>query len=113
MPYYDYRCKECGHVEEVFHSMNEVPDIVCECGGQQVEKLFGNTTVFVKGYGWLDAKGRQRDMNLHTLMNNDPYAHIRPPGDKEETAAKLRRAGKVGYDEHGNKKSKSFTVKKS
>lgn len=30
MPNYCYKCYECGDIEEVFHSMNENPEILCK-----------------------------------------------------------------------------------
>ncbi len=29
MPLYDYECNKCGHVFEVFHKINETPDLAC------------------------------------------------------------------------------------
>lgn len=31
---YDYRCKECGAVKEVRHSMMAIPLVRCECGAK-------------------------------------------------------------------------------
>ena len=32
MPTYDYVCPKCGSTKEVFHSMNETPDVKCDEG---------------------------------------------------------------------------------
>jgi putative FmdB family regulatory protein len=41
MPTYEYKCKKCGNVFEVFHSMNSEPVKLCpKCGGE-VKKLIG------------------------------------------------------------------------
>ena len=109
MPRYDYRCESCDYIWEVFHTMSEEPELECpECSDSDVVKLISRVSARVKGYGWLDVEGRQRDMHLHKLQNDDPYAHIRPEGDKEVTANKLRNAGKQGYDKYGNTTGKNF-----
>jgi putative FmdB family regulatory protein len=53
MPTYEYKCKKCGNVFEVFHSMNSEPVKLCpKCGGE-VKKLIGSGagTIF-KGTGF-------------------------------------------------------------
>lgn len=41
MPTYEYKCKKCGNVFEVFHSMSADPVKSCpKCGGE-VKKLIG------------------------------------------------------------------------
>lgn len=30
MPFYDYKCGNCGHIVEEFHGMNESPSIECD-----------------------------------------------------------------------------------
>jgi len=41
MPTYEYKCKKCGDVFEVFHSMSSEPVKLCpKCGGE-VKKLIG------------------------------------------------------------------------
>jgi putative FmdB family regulatory protein len=53
MPTYEYKCKKCGNVFEVFHSMSSEPVKICpKCGGE-VKKLIGSGagTIF-KGTGF-------------------------------------------------------------
>jgi putative FmdB family regulatory protein len=53
MPTYEYKCKKCGNVFEVFHSMSAQPVKTCpKCGGE-VKKLIGSGagTIF-KGTGF-------------------------------------------------------------
>jgi len=41
MPTYQYKCKECGHMFEVFHSMSAEPIKICpKCKGS-VKRLIG------------------------------------------------------------------------
>ena len=110
MPRYDYRCESCDHIWEVFHMMAEEPELECpECSDSDVVKLISRvSTPYVKGDGWLDVQGRRRDMHLHKLQTDDPYASIRPEGDKEVVETKLRNAGKQGYDGYGNSTGTNF-----
>lgn len=108
---YNYICNSCTIgdkwlVFEVEHGMNEKPKISCpKCGGTETEICFlSSPTFYVKGNGWLDVKGRRRDMHLWKLQNDDPYASMREPGEKEELAASLRKGGKH------NSKAKTFYV---
>lgn len=104
---YDYRCNKCDHVWEVSHGLDEKPKIKCpECGSKSTEIAITTApTTYVKGYGWLDKKGRNRDMNLHKLQNDDPYGNMRQPGEKEDLEKKLKSGGKF------NPKKKTFTAR--
>ncbi len=103
---YDYRCTKCEQVFIASHGMNEKPKVKCPgCKSFKTERTFVQAPSFyTRGYGYCDKKGAHRDMNLYKLMNNDPYASIRPPGEKEELAHKLRKGGKH------NPNAKSFAV---
>lgn len=54
MPSYDYKCKDCGHVFEAYHGMNETPELSCpNCGSKNLSKLIsGGTGVIFKGSGF-------------------------------------------------------------
>ena len=55
-----------------------------ECSKSDVGRLIVRIGQgWIKGNGFLDVEGRRRDMHLYKLQNDDPYAHMRPPGDKE------------------------------
>ena len=111
---YIYYCKKCSKLPdrlfrfETKHGMNEKPKVKCpKCGGLDTEQCFSGfepPTFYIHGQGYLDVKGRRRDMHLHKLMNDDPYGHMRQPGEKEELAASLRKGGKH------NPKGKKFYV---
>jgi putative FmdB family regulatory protein len=52
VPTYDYRCRSCGSVTEVIHSMLEDGPAVCErCGGVLRRVLFPTGIIF-KGSGF-------------------------------------------------------------
>ena len=52
MPVYDYRCDGCGHTFEVFHGVDERPEVRCERCGQPARKLFRPVPIIFKGSGW-------------------------------------------------------------
>lgn len=96
MPVYNYKCDSCGYIHEETHTMSDNPSITCpECNSECHKTLEGmNIAVYTRGYGYCDKSGCKRDMNLHTLMNNDPYAQHRAGGEKDHIADNLRKAGK-------------------
>ena len=53
MPTYDYKCKGCGHVFELFHGMSENPAPHCPKCGEPCERLIsGGAGVVFKGNGF-------------------------------------------------------------
>jgi putative FmdB family regulatory protein len=45
---YDYKCIECGKVEEQYHGMNETPEIKCSVCGNPMTRIFTlNRTGFI------------------------------------------------------------------
>jgi hypothetical protein len=120
MPEYIYRCVPCEEklaednssvdadtydaqvLFETSHSMSaagkELADALkCpRCGASRAERFYGydNIISYVRGNGYLDRAGARRDMHKHTLVNNDPYGHMRQPGEVEDLKIKLDQAGK-------------------
>ena len=60
MPTYDYRCGDCGHNFELFHSMKEKPKKKCpKCGKNTLERLIGTGAgVLFKGSGFYETDYR-------------------------------------------------------
>jgi len=54
MPTYDYKCKNCGYVFEVFQGITKKPKRKCpECGKLKLQRLIGaGGGVLFKGGGW-------------------------------------------------------------
>lgn len=107
MPTYHYKCQKCELIHEEFHHMREEPSISCpNCGEKCSKTLEGmNLTTYTRGYGYCDRKGCKRDMNLHTLRNNDPYAQHRVNNEQDYIADNLKKAGRH------QKNTKYFTPK--
>ena len=61
MPNYDYRCKQCDHVFEVFQSMNDDKLTDCpqaDCSGQ-IKRLLGTGAgIIFKGSGFYETDYR-------------------------------------------------------
>jgi len=52
MPVYEYECKKCGKVHEVWQSLKDAPLAECpECKGE-VAKIISQSTFQLKGGGW-------------------------------------------------------------
>lgn len=100
---YDYECRKCAHVFEVNRGMKQKTKFKCnECGSLDTYQLFTSIPVtYIRGNGYLDKPGRQRDMNLHKLVNDDPYVGMREKGEADDLAHRLRAGGKR------NKKAKT------
>lgn len=53
MPYYEYRCMECGHEWEQWQKIIEEPIKDCpKCGASKAQRLICNTSFILKGTGW-------------------------------------------------------------
>jgi hypothetical protein len=66
------------------------------CGGYNTEQtMFGVdiAVAYIRGNGYLDQVGRRRDMHLHKLKTEDPYAEHRTPGEVDDLEVRLKRAG--------------------
>lgn len=80
MAVYDYRCKECGNVQEERHSVKDDPTIVClTCGSSNTRRMVAATRTLFKGTGFaindsaLDKIGMPahvREVNKDKLMRD-------------------------------------------
>lgn len=82
------------------------------CDGETIRLIASSlSATYIRGNGYLDKTGARRDMDKFTLQNNDPYSHMREPGEKEHLLDKLSRAGKEGFDENGNRTAQHYGPK--
>jgi len=71
MAIYDYKCKECGEVVEIIHSIKETPEIKCEKCGSVCERLIVSGNFILKGFGWFsqdDREDRQRQKKSEKMQ---------------------------------------------
>ena len=53
MPTYDYRCRKCGHVFELFHGIkDETPKRCPKCKGRAVRMVSSGAGILFKGSGF-------------------------------------------------------------
>jgi hypothetical protein len=85
-------------VWEEKHSMSATPKIKCPVCGAKAVKTFLCTHMpvcYTRGYGYLDKAGCRRDMDLFKLQKGeDPYGHMRQPGEVDHIKDQLRRGKK-------------------
>ena len=41
MASYSYKCNKCEKEFDIYKGMNEVVDVVCECGSEDVSRVYG------------------------------------------------------------------------
>lgn len=88
----DYKDQCLALAVRVEHPVGERPSLLCEQHNVQLTKCNGLETAYVRGYGYLDKRAVQNDMNLHSMTEGrDPYAAHRKSGDSKELIGKLRR----------------------
>ena len=55
MPFYEYRCENCGHELEAMQKMSAAPLTLCpECGKPALVKLISVAGFRLKGGGWYE-----------------------------------------------------------
>ncbi len=52
MPIYEYQCKKCGEIFEVFQKLSDPPPKKHSCGGRKIERVMSRTSFQLKGTGW-------------------------------------------------------------
>ena len=52
MPVYEYQCKDCGKITELFQRMSDDPLSSCDSCEGSVKKLISQSTFHLKGGGW-------------------------------------------------------------
>jgi putative FmdB family regulatory protein len=52
MPIYEYKCRKCGKVFEMFQRISDAPTTSCHFCKGPVNKLMSQTTFHLKGAGW-------------------------------------------------------------
>jgi len=81
MPTYDYKCKKCNNLFEVFQSMSSEPVKTCpKCGGE-VKRLIGaGSTPIFKGTGFYqtDYKNKSSEQKKSNLKTSPSVPKLNP-----------------------------------
>ena len=64
MPTYEYKCDNCGHSFEEFHSVNDNVENCPECGAK-VRRVFHPVGIIFKGSGFYKTDTRKASDNGH------------------------------------------------
>jgi len=85
MPFYEYRCEQCGHEMEALQKISDEPLMDCpECGQPALKKLVSAAGFRLKGGGWYETDFKAgKKKNLH-----DGGGKQQSPPAKEKTADK-------------------------
>jgi len=80
MPFYEYRCEQCGHEMEILRKISDPPLIDCpECAQPTLKKLVSAAGFRLKGGGWYETDFKSgKKKNLHES------------GDKKEDGGKQK-----------------------
>ncbi len=92
MPTYDYECKTCNRVFEVFHSIKAAPLSRCPKCGNPVKRLIsGGMGVIFKGSGFYTTDYKRSSSNMGTGKPADSGAE-----EKTEAVASAGKSGDNG-----------------
>ena len=86
MPFYEYRCENCGHEMEALQKINDSPLLVCpECAQPALKKLVSAAGFRLKGSGWYetDFKGDKK-RNLHDSGEKMESGEKKGAGSRKE-----------------------------
>ena len=76
MVLYEYRCPECGNLQEETHSMDDKPEIKCERCKKLMYKKIGGAAFMLRGEGW-SKDGYQSHVKIRRGLEYDSYKSAR------------------------------------
>ncbi len=87
MPIYEYKCRKCGKVYEMFQRITDAPASSCEFCKGPVKKLMSQTTFHLKGSGWYvtDYGGKKAPVSEVTEAKESPSAPETTSSDTAKT----------------------------
>jgi putative FmdB family regulatory protein len=96
MPTYEYECRSCGHVTDVFHNMTAKPRVKCpECGGR-TKKLFGaGAGIIFKGSGFYETDYKRRSVPRNGEAKTGAQ-EPKPSGSASEGSSESKTTAKTG-----------------
>lgn len=110
MPTYDYRCRSCGNVTEVIHSMLEDGPTVCEvCGGVLRRVLFPSGIIF-KGSGFYRNDSRAAGLGSESGSEKTVGSSASDASPGTTKSEKSEKSGKSEGSERSERSGKSDTA---
>lgn len=85
MPTYEYKCRDCGHMLEIFQSMNDSALTTCpECGEESLKRLIGTGAgIIFKGSGFYETDYRSESYQKSAKKDVDSTS--KPAGGGAES----------------------------
>lgn len=86
MPIYEYECRKCGHVKEVWQKFSEAPLARCESCNGKLRKLISQNSFHLKGTGWYVTDYSSKGDSEGAKKTDTPAGECK----KEETPVKSK-----------------------
>ena len=95
MPTYEYECKSCGHISDVFHSMTAKPRVKCsECGGRTKKLIGAGAGIIFKGSGFYETDYKRKSGSNGSASRSRPHGQ-KPAEPKSESKSESKEAAKA------------------
>lgn len=106
MPTYDYRCRKCGHVFELFHSMKDDKPKRCpKCRGRADRMISAGAGIIFKGSGFYITDYRSRDYKERVKQEKSGGAKEGGSADSSSASSSGESKGSAGAKDSGKKGS--------
>jgi putative FmdB family regulatory protein len=94
MPNYDYECRHCNHVFEVFQRITDDPISHCpKCGGPVKRLIGGGIGVIFKGSGFYTTDYKRSSASTEGVKGNGRDKKTASASEKSESAGKSDSSG--------------------
>ena len=85
MPTYEYECRICGHVVDVFHNMTAKRRVKCpECGGGTKKLIGAGAGIIFKGSGFYETDYKRKSGSNGRTNNRTNVPGEKPSEPKKE-----------------------------
>lgn len=92
MPIYEFECKKCGALMEVFQKINDKHPTKCKKCGGKLEKLLSAPAIQFKGSGWYvtdySSKGKKEKSEREATTSDTKKSEKSDKTSKESSPAK-------------------------